>query len=342
MGPGCFHPRNTHAGSFSRAIISASMGPGCFHPRNERRLFIQDFLSWLQWGRDVSIPEMCIGAGDGTYGTSFNGAGMFPSQKSARAARNRRVDLLQWGRDVSIPEMTISSTSRRWRRGFNGAGMFPSQKSVFRRVIGVGFHRFNGAGMFPSQKCVDVAQVVPISSRFNGAGMFPSQKFGRAVVRPHHHGASMGPGCFHPRNGRLSTSSGPCYTASMGPGCFHPRNPLGWPTNGRRKGQLQWGRDVSIPEIRRWHHYVSGLPGFNGAGMFPSQKSLRSQRCRHRYSCFNGAGMFPSQKCKMLIGPGIMPEASMGPGCFHPRNSHCSILFCFQGPASLSASASSS
>src|ERR1035441_6459272 len=60
--------------------------------------------------------------------------------------------------------------------------------------------------------------------RFNGAGMFPSQKLQVADPKSSRTLASMGPGCFHPRN------SGAASGASSAEG-------------------LQWGRDVSIPEM---------------------------------------------------------------------------------------------
>src|SRR5450759_116184 len=83
MGPGCFHPRNqacafcswettrcfNGAGMFPSqkfehieveiGSIRASMGPGCFHPRNlSGVLQFHNGTAVLQWGRDVSIPEM--------------------------------------------------------------------------------------------------------------------------------------------------------------------------------------------------------------------------------------------------------------------------------------------
>src|ERR1035441_7994455 len=233
----------------------------------------------------------------------------------------------------------------------------------------------------------------------------------------------MGPGCFHPRNSCGSTLGATGVGASMGPGCFHPRNSvplspqaqvnvllqwgrdvsipemaaksisaaraarLQWgrdvsipemraQTDGvRRWMQLQWGRDVSIPEIRNGRRWLKGIASFNGAGMFPSQKlggppvarrpaawlqwgrdvsipEIRVARPGLRYApCFNGAGMFPSQKCVVASasaipsvgfnGAGMFPsqkfyvarqvwapqEASMGPGCFHPRN--CNICTAF-------------
>src|ERR1019366_7462763 len=107
----------------------------------------------------------------------FNGAGMFPSQKClATYEELTTAALLQWGRDVSIPEIGWLRKPPRPALGFNGAGMFPSQKWEWRRRI-----------------------VSPIR-RFNGAGMFPSQKSGVSAYQGEQSAASMGPGCFHPRN----------------------------------------------------------------------------------------------------------------------------------------------
>ena len=110
-------------------------------------------LGWLQWGRDVSIPEIL--------------SSVITAAGSA---------LLQWGRDVSIPEMHGTGASGDHLPGFNGAGMFPSQKFI---PIDQGydfFCRFNGAGMFPSQKWAPTGAGEAETVRFNGAGMFPSQK----------------------------------------------------------------------------------------------------------------------------------------------------------------------
>ena len=81
------------------------MGPGCFYPGNVDDREYKLAYSLLQWGRDVSIPEMSL-VDYGVY----------------------RVKLLQWGRDVSIPEMQQDGTT--WQRltCFNGAGMFLSRK----------------------------------------------------------------------------------------------------------------------------------------------------------------------------------------------------------------------
>src|ERR1019366_5359628 len=58
MGPGCFHPRNSLVVWTEAARSWASMGPGCFHPRNDSGNLCGRRSRWLQWGRDVSIPEM--------------------------------------------------------------------------------------------------------------------------------------------------------------------------------------------------------------------------------------------------------------------------------------------
>ena len=180
---------------------------------------------------------------------------------------------LQWGRDVSIPEMSSSPRTHR------------------------SAHRFNGAGMFPSQKCA-----------YQGAAQTVTED------------ASMGPGCFHPRNQATARRGDPRNAASMGPGCFHPRNKL-TPGAALQAMRLQWGRDVSIPEMQHSRGKWLSATGFNGAGMFPSQKFSYGIPPYRGSIGFNGAGMFPSQKCPPQHADLDGGAASMGPGCFHPRNS---------------------
>src|ERR1035441_68230 len=99
--------------------------------------------------------------------------------------------------------------------------------------------------MFPSQKSAVETRRKGRKVCFNGAGMFPSQKCAVAVSgRRGKVMASMGPGCFHPRNTSLRRSHRPLRHASMGPGCFHPRNQK-WLTRQSEGEKLQWGRDVS-------------------------------------------------------------------------------------------------
>ena len=59
----------------------------------------------------------------------------------------------------------------------------------------------------------------------------------------------MGPGCFYPGNRARGIQLEPPEIASMGPGCFYPGNDGPGPGGLGAEG-LQWGRDVSIPEIR--------------------------------------------------------------------------------------------
>src|ERR1017187_10526380 len=107
--------------------------------------------------------------------------------------------------------------------------------------------------------------------------------------------ASMGPGCFHPRNAEIKSEVVALNHASMGPGCFHPRNVFDADSE-VQDTRLQWGRDVSIPEMIPRPLAARSNFGFNGAGMFPSQKYGFVLVATIAISCFNGAGMFPSQK----------------------------------------------
>ena len=105
MGPGCFYPGNRDLGRPLLTPWHASMGPGCFYPGNEGGTGKGAVAAPLQWGRDVSIPEIRlieIGA--------------------------HRPGALQWGRDVSIPEITGVGLARSSMDRFNGAGMFLSRK----------------------------------------------------------------------------------------------------------------------------------------------------------------------------------------------------------------------
>ena len=200
---------------------SASMGPGCFHPRNHADGYGVTAYFWLQWGRDVSIPEM------------------------SRPLWTETVQYwLQWGRDVSIPEISRPSAHFGTPSGFNGAGMFPSQKfgsaregcPSTRASMGPGcFHprngpkrkgmalapaRFNGAGMFPSQKFGRASHDAVHTPRFNGAGMFPSQKSPRpSPSRPPIAGFN-GAGMFPSQKSRTRKASGHDAASFNGAGMF--------------------------------------------------------------------------------------------------------------------------
>ena len=63
-------------------------------------------LVGLQWGRDVSIPEMMAqrNAARDELDASM-GPGCFHPRNRANDVDRLRIDWLQWGRDVSIPEI---------------------------------------------------------------------------------------------------------------------------------------------------------------------------------------------------------------------------------------------
>src|ERR1035437_8046712 len=103
--------------------------------------------------------------------------------------------------------------------------------------------------MFPSQKLVPF-ELQPAQTKLLQWGRDVSipeiRKIRRVPVSGSH--ASMGPGCFHPRNSSVNVAGACLFIASMGPGCFHPRNSLTFASGGSAH-KLQWGRDVSIPEM---------------------------------------------------------------------------------------------
>ena len=62
MGPGCFYPGNGAGLRDLQVLRGASMGPGCFYPGNAIEEAEGRLEAALQWGRDVSIPEMLLKA----------------------------------------------------------------------------------------------------------------------------------------------------------------------------------------------------------------------------------------------------------------------------------------
>src|SRR5882762_5421538 len=64
---------------------------------------------------------------------------------------------------------------------------------------------------------------------------------------------------------------------------------------------LQWGRDLSITEIRIWSCQCSGLHSFNGAAIFRSRKSLSA----------NGR---PSRSDRASMGPRSFDHGNSGYG----------------------------
>src|ERR1035437_1946618 len=88
----------------------ASMGPGCFHPRNAPWISQLAGFGVLQWGRDVSIPEMSsVGLDTAVHLPASTGPGCFHHRNMLDPAHAIKTTWLQWGRDVSIPEISTRS-----------------------------------------------------------------------------------------------------------------------------------------------------------------------------------------------------------------------------------------
>ena len=151
-----------------------------------------------------------------------------------------------------------------------GPGCFHPRNSTPRLQQRAPHEASMGPGCFhPRNKIVSgVYQRVVRASM--GPGCFHPRNSTPRLQQRAPHEASMGPGCFHPRNKIVSGVYQRVVRASMGPGCFHPRNDE--PRPGIGLSRLQWGRDVSIPEMPRWLKKRGLFSSFNGAGMFPSQK----------------------------------------------------------------------
>src|ERR1035441_9310538 len=100
-------PSQKYRAAVPGALASARFnGAGMFLSRKSSRgLPIRRASCGLQWGRDVSIPEITAATPIAPY-----------------------FRTLQWGRDVSIPEITVCFCPFVFLFGFNGAGMFLSRK----------------------------------------------------------------------------------------------------------------------------------------------------------------------------------------------------------------------
>ena len=113
--------------------------------------------------------------------------------------------------------------------------------------------------MFPSQKYDHALYRWLVPDRFNGAGMFPSQKSltGGFVYEPLS-AASMGPGCFHPRNDKLAEAIAAGDELQWGRDVSIPEMAEAILV-AMASQLLQWGRDVSIPEMARQHACIAVL-----------------------------------------------------------------------------------
>ena len=155
----------------------------------------------LQWGRDVSIPEIVgLALGEVVHRVASMGPGCFYPGNDTAGSTLYKLTWLQWGRDVSIPEIPASIPSPSGSPSFNGAGMFLSRKYgrlpralqlplwlQWGRDVSIpeiappprpptACGRFNGAGMFLSRKSRRIKPAARKLRRFNGAGMFLSRK----------------------------------------------------------------------------------------------------------------------------------------------------------------------
>ncbi len=176
----------------------------------------------------------------------FNGAATFPSRMSTLTLHVRlQRRTLQWGRDVSVadvrdsrprrrPGRSASMGPRRFRRGCVRHASGPDGSWVY---ASMGPRRFRRGCCSPRRgACVS-------SGCFNGAATFPSRM------------------CTRHCPSRLWL-----LLASMGPrrfrrGCCHDGVPQ---LDG--SAPLQWGRDVSVADVRSGHRRHSRI---GGASMGP-------------------------------------------------------------------------
>src|ERR1017187_2384008 len=228
MGPGCFHPRNVTFGVTSNQHVFGFNGAGMF-PSQKCAFQLGAEVGGLgaSMGPGCFHPrnESALKVTSQSFLASM-GPGCFHPRNGVTPCRRSTPYWPQWGRDVSIPEIPIPISRPFSQSCFNGAGMFPSQKWV----------RFGFVVVIrPALQWGRDVSIPEISSGF--------------PLRPVWTRASMGPGCFHPRNQYARAIMALMHVASMGPGCFHPRN-ASTDVVDITANALQWGRDVSIPEMR--------------------------------------------------------------------------------------------
>src|ERR1017187_9839272 len=229
MGPGCFYPGNLVDQDRVGVAPVASMGPGCFYPGNSPHELCAPLLGKLQWGRDVSIPEMRYRKWGGHQDTGLQWGRDVSIPEMDRLLRWALLrGLLQWGRDVSIPEICqVGVVLGFGQRASMGPGCFYPGNMPGWRCTGIWPACFNGAGMFLSRKYARLALYWDLASVLQwGRDVSIPEICQVGVVLGFGQRASMGPGCFYPGNAFMYVYvDEPCW--------------------------LQWGRDVSIPEMCR-------------------------------------------------------------------------------------------
>ena len=130
MGPGCFHPRNCTLYASEKVFAVGFNGAGMI-PSRKYVIEVAAVGSSgpLQWGRDVSIPEIARSPGSGAATSMLQwGRDVSIPEISLEKYTDSEIFRLQWGRDVSIPEIADTNTSPARSGSFNGAAMFPSRK----------------------------------------------------------------------------------------------------------------------------------------------------------------------------------------------------------------------
>ena len=226
------------------------MGPGCFHPRNSEVRARAVHPRGLQWGRDVSIPEM--GQSEKAWRShrrASMGPGCFHPRNSDVQAMMRSILLASMGPGCFHPRNLLALRHPVLRlRASMGPGCFHPRNPAHERRVGTTRRASMGPGCFHPRNLLDSAgQLGDFGLQWGRDVSIPEIGSGWCRERGDGH-ASMGPGCFHPRNDYVDVVGANFHPASMGPGCFHPRNDCQRST------------------------YALRTSGFNGAGMFPSQK----------------------------------------------------------------------
>src|ERR1017187_3804675 len=210
---------------------------------------------------------------------------------------------LQWGRDVSIPEMRSIAVIKAVKCSASmGPGCFYPGNINSPVTFGVNDAASMGPGCFYPGNAIHRGNKSGEVLSFNGAGMFLSRKFGTCGLAGRKITGFNGAGMFLSRKWLAPQRETGAHRASMGPGCFYPGNASGrLPC--RQAPMLQWGRDVSIPEMRGFSLIILRV---GSASMGPG--------------CFYPGNLLLEQR----IARG--GDASMGPGCFYPGNSNAEPL----------------
>ena len=174
----------------------------------------------LQWGRELTLPEMALfSTSGGTVTTASMGPGAnAPGNKRSLIMAIRPL-ALQWGRELTLPEI----------------------------AVGKGRERAVGALQWGRELTL------------------PEMRWSRDR-QPAARGASMGPGANAPGNLAASTPRSHRGTASMGPGANAPGNLAIASACPAQTILLQWGRELTLPEMAQARRSLSRIACFNGAG----------------------------------------------------------------------------